>query len=329
MENERKENTNSGERISNLIDYSCSETEWKNCYGSESNFGRFFDKSTLKHPAKMSFHLLERIFEHLERKFGISYDSVIVDFMAGTGRTSLVAALRGYRAWNIELEQNYIDMQKLNIQKLEQTIGPTDIDVTQGDASRLDRIVWNHEGGKFMSVKLSGIISPPYENAEIPQFDADLRKALHSDKGKRSVKEMQKKRAELRATDGWEGYNVSNSNNVGNLKKDEYRDAMIKIYSQAYALKISPLVIVTKNPTRNGKLIDLAVNTVDYLQASGYKIIDYHRARLFDKVKSETSDLFPNSEEKIKGRVSFFKRLSIEKGNVAAEWEDIIFATLD
>ena len=326
MENERKENTNSGERISNLIDYSCSETEWKNCYGSESNFGRFFDKSTLKHPAKMSFHLLERIFEHLERKMGMGYDSVIVDFMAGTGRTSLVAARRGYRAWNIELEQNYIDMQKLNIQKLEHTIGPTDIDVTQGDARELNRIVWNH---KYSQHRLVGIISPPYENAEIPQFDSNLRKALHSDKGKRSVEEMQKKRAEIREDNGWEGYNTVNPNNVGNLKKDKYRNAMIEIYSQAKASRISPLVVVTKNPTRNGKLIDLAANTIDYLQASGYKIVDYHRSRLFDKVKSETSDLFPNSEEKIKGRVSFFKRLSIEKGNVAAEWEDIIFATLD
>ena len=310
-----------------LTEYSCSdELEWSNCYGSEVKFGRFFDKETLKHPAKMSFHLLERIFQHLEKNMLIDSDSVIVDFMSGTGRTSLIAALRGYRAWNIELEQQYIDMQKQNKSKLEQTIGPTDISITSGDARNLFALGWNR---KYSQKKLAGIISPPYEDAEIPQFDADLRKALHSDKGKRSIDEMQKKRAELRATQGWEGYNVSNSNNVGNLKKDEYRDAMIKIYSQACALKISPLVIVTKNPTRNGELVDLASNTVDYLKMAGYKIADYHRSRLFDKLKTETSTLFPDSKEKIKGRVSFFKRLSIEKGNVAAEWEDIVIATLD
>ena len=310
-----------------LTEYSCSdELEWSNCYGSEVKFGRFFDKETLKHPAKMSFHLLERIFQHLEKNMLIDSDSVIVDFMSGTGRTSLIAALRGYRAWNIELEQQYIDMQKQNKSKLEQTIGPTHIDITKGDAAQLKTIVWNHKNSQH---KLAGIISPPYENAEIPQFDADLRKALHSDKGKRSVEEMQKKRAELREDNGWEGYNTVNPNNVGNLKEDAYRNAMINIYTQANLSRISPLVVVTKNPTRNGKLIDLAANTVDYLEASGYRIIDYHRSRLFDKLKSETSDLFPSSEEKIKGRVSFFKRLSIEKGNVAAEWEDIVFATLD
>ena len=274
----------------------------------------------------MSFHLLERIFKHLERRKLINPKTVIVDFMSGTGRTSLIAALRGYNAWNIELEQNYIDMQKLNVKKLEQTIGPINIQITEGDARELNTIIWNH---RYSQKQLAGIISPPYEDAEIPQFDSDLRKALHSDKGKRSVEEMQKKRAELRATQGWEGYNTNNQENVGNLKGDNYAKTMIEIYTQANLARISPLVVVTKNPTRNGELVDLAANTVDYLQAAGYTIIDYHRARLFNKVKSETSALFPNSEEKIKGRVSFFKRLSIEKGNVAAEWEDIVFATLD
>jgi 16S rRNA G966 N2-methylase RsmD len=309
-----------------MLKHSCSDDlEWSNCYGPEAKFGRFFDKETLKHPAKMSFHLLERIFQHLEQKNFIDSGTTIVDFMSGTGRTGLIAALRGYSAWNVELEQEYIKMQRKNKAKLEQTIGPTNINIMPGDARNLFAIGWN---SGYNQKKLTGIISPPYENAEIPQFDSDLRKALHSDKGKRSVKEMQKKRAELRATEGWEGYNVSNLNNVGNLKKNDYRNSMIRIYSQACALKISPLVIVTKNPTRNGKLIDLAENTASYLKMAGYKIVDYHRSRLFNKVKTETSGLFPNSEEKIKGRVSFFKRLSIEKGNVAAEWEDIIFASL-
>ena len=312
--------------LQSLSSSDCMFLEWKNCYTSEKYYNKYFDKSTLKHPAKMSFHLLQKIFDHLEEQFNITDDTTIVDFMAGSGRTSLVSALRGYSSLNIELEQDYIDMQNKNKQKLEQTLGNTGITIVQGDSKSLGNIIWN---SKYSQNNLAGIISPPYEDAEIPQFDADLRKALHSDKGKRSIDEMQKKRAELRATQGWEGYNVSNSNNVGNLKKDEYRDAMIKIYSQACALKISPLVIVTKNPTRNGELVDLASNTVDYLKMAGYKIADYHRSRLFDKVKTETSTLFPDSKEKIKGRVSFFKRLSIEKGNVAAEWEDIVIATLD
>lgn len=312
--------------LQSLSSSDCMFLEWKNCYTSEKYYNKYFDKSTLKHPAKMSFHLLQKIFDHLEEQFNITDDTTIVDFMAGSGRTSLVSALRGYSSLNIELEQDYIDMQNKNKQKLEQTLGNTGITIVQGDSKSLGNIIWN---SKYSQNNLAGIISPPYEDAEIPQFDADLRKALHSDKGKRSVEEMQKKRAELRARQGWEGYNVKNQNNIGNLKGDDYQKTMTHIYKEAYKAKISPLVVVTKNPTRNKKLVDLASNTAQYLEDAGYRIADYHRARLFNKQKTEQSDLFPNSEEKIKGRVSFFKRLSIEKGNVAAEWEDIIFAVVD
>ena len=104
---------------------------------------------------------------------------------------------------------------------------------------------------------------------------------------------------------------------------------MAEVYTEARRAGISPLVVVTKNPTRKGKLVDVASITAHALERAGYEIFDYHRARLFDTKTTKTSKLFPESNKKTVGRVSFFKRLSIEKGNVAAEWEDIVIATLD
>lgn len=105
-----------------------------------------------------------------------------------------------------------------------------------------------------------------------------------------------------------------------------YLSAMFKVYQQAFLCRISPLVVVTKNPTRNGALRRLDLDTVYLLQACGYEIFDYHRSILFETHTQETLD--GDSKNMHKGRISFFKRLSLEKGNTVAQYEDIIFARI-
>lgn len=114
--------------------------------------------------------------------------------------------------------------------------------------------------------------------------------------------------------------------NIGNKREESYLQAMFKVYQQAFVCGISPLVVVTKNPTRNGKLRRLDLDTIFLLQACGYKIFDYHRAVLFESHRQETLD----GDEKAvhKGRISFFKRLNLERGTTVAQFEDIIFARI-
>ena len=57
----------------------------------------------------------------------------------------------------------------------------------------------------------------------------------------------------------------------------------------------------------------------------GYRIIDYHRAVLFKIAKNATLDGSKEAQS-YKGRLSFFKRLSLQNGNVASQWEDILIA---
>lgn len=134
----------------------------------------------------------------------------------------------------------------------------------------------------------------------------------------------------------------------------------------------SPLVTITKNPTRNGKLRRLDLSTYDLLLKAGYQIIDYHQAMLFQEREQATLDgrkvkrkdveyeeferevidtkldgtqdvvkvvekipkrIIIEDEDKEQfrewnGRLSFFKRLSLGRGNVAARWEDVSVAVI-
>ena len=54
--------------------------------------------------------------------------------------------------------------------------------------------------------------------------------------------------------------------------------------------------------------------------------LSYHRAVLYREVKEATLD--GEERRQYRGRVSFFKRLTLEKGNVAAQWEDVIISII-
>ncbi|MDP2753353.1 MAG: DNA methyltransferase, partial [Nitrospirota bacterium] len=530
----------------------------------------------MKHPAKMSWELLERIFKHLESMNLLTPDSIVIDFMAGTGRTNIMAALRGYRTISVELEPHFIEMiagydcdgrrisdfrikpcvcgseilhkphkirtglfevecsgnprivpvcrcgNKIHHKKhhipgnrelLEKVTGrKVKWDVIQGDAressklldesglvgvvsppytyqvafqdkefiksiaeDKSQRVRDGRMGGHFATpeaikrsaekimekysqdprnignlkdVPLVGIMSPPYqdslcsgtlsyENAKkmamamyekhgrsFSQEDLEHQIKLLQERSKKEYSSDLNNIGNLKdvplvgimsppfleaqtgggiAIKGYEGkyyYDQGNPDRVGErcgyvkarqgtsegqignlpdkplvgitsspyqnkvrfieegvsnawnekgkgahenptgygdtpgqigtlpdetfLEGQSYLSAMFRVYQQAFLCGISPLVVVTKNPTRNGKLRRLDLDTIFLLQACGYEIFDYHRAVLFESHKQET--LSGDTKDIHKGRISFFKRLSLEKGTTVAQWEDIIFA---
>lgn len=162
-----------------------------------------------------------------------------------------------------------------------------------------------------------GVTSPPYE-------------AQSGGIGKASRVHTPDMALVSRHLGGARGGMGKSEGNLGNENGQTYLSAMLQVYGEAFKSGISPLVVITKNPTRKGKLRRLDLDTLKLLEQVGYKIIDYHRAVLF-KVKEEnqaTLDGEKLSKQQIKGRVSFFKRLSLAKGNVAAQWEDILIAVI-
>jgi len=590
---------------------SCKDLEWHGCYGSGAKYQKYQIPESVKHPAKMSWNLLERIFKHLESMNLLTSDSVVIDFMAGTGKTGTMAALRRYRTISVELEPHFVEMiigydcdgKSISDFRIEQCVCKSETlhrphtirtglfevecsgnpriipvcrcgtkahhkkhhipgnrelieqatgrkvkwDVIQGDARELVRLMSltelvgvvsppyfsqvayqdkdfiisiaedkskryrdgrlkGHYGspeanrryaekimetysmdprniGNLPDAPLVGILSPPYQDTAMPSgcpshirqlarggkwdeaiemerrveaenvrkgnkfgisTDETIRKkiemALEREKGNYSgnpdnignlkdvplagimsppyseaqqgggivingyrgahMHEQGKNQPAkvgrvcgyLKELHGSEPGNIGNlhdrpivgitsppyetslqgvpnfdklfdaspekialrttkndsrnfhrkeghlssseenliysssDNNIGNQKDESYLSAMLKVYQQAYLSGISPLVVVTKNPTRNGALRRLDLDTINLLQLSGYEIFDYHRAILFETHKQETLD--GDSKAIHKGRISFFKRLSLEKGTTVATWEDIIFARI-
>jgi len=166
--------------------------------------------------------------------------------------------------------------------------------------------------GNLPDRQLVGITSPPYEDSDVDGARKMPEGYFDKIGGIRHTKTV--------------GVQIENLNNIGSKTNESYLSAMLQVYSEAYKSGISPLVLVTKNPTRNGKLRDLAGDTINILQQAGYGIFDYHRAILFREVTQGTLD--GDTFTKPKGRLSFFKRLSYDKGNVVAKWEDVIFARI-
>ena len=590
------------------------DLEWHGCYGSGAKYNKYTIPESVKHPAKMSFDLLERIFKHLESMDLLNHDSVVIDFMAGSGRTGTVAALRRHKTISVELEPHFIEMisgyncdgksisefkiepcvcksdtlhkpHKIktglfvvecsgnpriipicrcgdrrhhkkhhvigNKELLEQVMGrKVHWDVIMGDARELSRLLVltdmvgvisppyfsqvayhdkefilsiaedksqryrdgrlkGHYGspeairryaekimetysldprniGNLLDSPLVGIMSPPYQDMAMPMgcpshirqlaregkwdeaielekkaeaeqvkkgkkfavsTDGAIRRkiemALEREKGNYSentenignlsdsplvgimsppysqaqqgggiaingyrgdhmheqgknqpdkvgqrcgymkevhgsdpgnignlpdrvivgitsppyesaIKErgrdepIEKVKERLRKAGKSEEYiekyfsgNPSDNkmkgvgvadeyskdpDNIGNQQDESYLSAMLKVYQQAFLCGISPLVVVTKNPTRNGALRRLDLDTVHLQQLSGYEIFDYHRAILFESHKQGTLD--GDTKDVHKGRLSFFKRLSLGKGNTVAQYEDIIFARI-
>jgi len=177
-----------------------------------------------------------------------------------------------------------------------------------------------------------GIVSPPFENSEgsiptskfknIDEFVLEKSKRSRENKKSNYASPEAIKREMEKTPRGYE----ASKDNIGNQQGETYLDAMFRVYKEAYNVGISPLVIVTKNPTRAGKLRRLDIDTANLLMAVGYEIIDYHRAVLFKEEKYRTLD--GKIIKHPKGRVGFFKRLAYQKGSEIARWEDIFIATI-
>lgn len=111
---------------------------------------------------------------------------------------------------------------------------------------------------------------------------------------------------------------------AGNLNKPSYLSEMFRVYAEI-ARVADVLVVVTKNPTRVGKLRDLCGDTQKLLEACGWEIKCHHHALLFEELEQATLD--GKTKKQVKGRLSFFKRLAYRKGAIVAGHEDVLIYT--
>jgi hypothetical protein len=365
---------------------------WYGCYNSGLDLGT---EDSVAHPAKMAWGLAFRIFAHL-RELGLLADGdTVLDPMAGTGRTNVVAGALGYASISVELESQFMEFQAGMEEARQQRSGPKPPWTRlQGDARGLTGLL--DEAG------LVGVTSPPYDTAHghpslgnvnkdnwgnegrditkrrgksgdygasdgqigavsitSPPYDNRL-----SDADERAFMDPDGKHARPATSYGHAGGNIGNLRAVGvtsppydgqetpwnrqgkGAQHDEerashrkylgaeskgqlgaetggtYATAMLQVYREmARCCRVA--VIVTKNPTRAGRIHPLHRITARLLRKAGFRIVDYHRAILFSE--TQQADMFDSPKRRVRGRLSFFKRLSLNKGQPVARWEDVLF----
>ena len=370
-------------------------------------YRRYVTAESYAHPAKASFGLLHRIYDHLEALDLLKSGDTVIDFMSGSGRMNLMAALRGYKTVGVELEPHFIKMCEDNKRQTEHVIGRTvDWKIIQGDSRRLSEILDGCGGvgitsspygnrlsdndkrehmdaeGRFRrpntayggdklnignlpdNEKLVGVTSAPYESSISGgksgiEWQAEWGKQSESRQPSQNIEYSGSRDniGNLRDKGGLVGVtsapyessdcprhsdpesyrrygkNIYRPNqrpmpsgqaNIANDRSETYASAMLQVYSEAFKAGISPLISITKNPTKNHALKRLDILTADLLIRAGYRIVDVHRAVLFKVNRDATLD--GGTAESYKGRLSFFKRLSLRVGNTASMWEDVLFA---
>lgn len=115
----------------------------------------FFTEESTTHPAKMNLNLLRWILEtYTEPR------EVVLDPMAGTGSTIILAALMGRHGVAVEYEPRFCDMIRANIKLTERqaTLAPKGRMICiQGDARELSKLLKESD---------TIITSPPYSGSE-------------------------------------------------------------------------------------------------------------------------------------------------------------------
>ncbi len=100
-----------------------------------------------------------RILEHLEQLGLLKPGDTVLDSLAGTGMTGLVAAVKGYPSILVELEERFCGFIKANREALEKKLGhEVDMTIIRGDSRHLSELL--AERG------LVQVVSPPYADSE-------------------------------------------------------------------------------------------------------------------------------------------------------------------
>ncbi len=155
---------------------------WRGCY--RRGWGKELVPDAFAHPAKVSFSLAERIYEHLAEMGWVTEGDTVIDPFGGIGGFAYHALQRGLNFVGVELEPKFVDLAAQNIALWNGRYtgwfarwGTARI--IQGDSRRLSDVVC--EAGACVS-------SPPFGDqvqAKDPKYQAagDGHGARHSDYG--------------------------------------------------------------------------------------------------------------------------------------------------
>lgn len=125
--------------------------EWEDCYGK--SWGKLIVPDAYVHPAKFSYNLIQRIYEHMLEMNWIQEGSWVFDPFGGVGLGAYWALQNGLYWIGVELEGKFVESGRQNIELWESKLRISDrATLIQGDSRYVAQ-----EGG-FDTV----VSSPPY-----------------------------------------------------------------------------------------------------------------------------------------------------------------------
>ena len=116
--------------------------KWNNCY--DDGWQGIIVPEAFSHPAKMSYGLLKRIFEHARDNGWIKPKDNVLDPFGGIGSTGIIGAYADLNVICVELEQKFVDLAEQNFKLHDnawQKFGNPRPVIIQGDSRRLCEVV--------------------------------------------------------------------------------------------------------------------------------------------------------------------------------------------
>lgn len=208
--------------------------------GKKHPYEKLCCNESYKHPAKADFWMMEWIISNMTNE-----GDIILDPMAGVGRTGVSALLKNRKCIMVELEEKFVEYAKMNMEGIDCLIQSDGCKIIHGDARNLT--------GLLSSGDISAIVtSPPYPSKEA---FTDAKFTLNSTKTNPSSRPL-KDRNYAAGTE----LSSKDSHNIGNLPVGKVD---VVVTSPPYGNSI-------RSKTNTGRL-----GREDRLRQAGYDPKDY------------------------------------------------------
>jgi len=223
-------------------------------------FGRYFCTESIMHPARANLFLLY----YLIRRYTKEGETVL-DCMAGTYSTCIIASLLGRPSIGAEYEQKFYEWGLKNRELLEKSgDGKAPIVVIKGDSRFLSEI---------LQAKCDiALFSPPYASEQCISTERDQTEYFRMVGGIGHTKHIRK-------------YLYQKDENIANLpygaKGGTYLQAMQKIYQECFkVLRLGGLMVLIVRPfIRSRQVVDLPYHTWLLCKQAGFKLKEVLKLR--------------------------------------------------
>ena len=260
-------------------------------------WNHLFNEDSKTHPARMNVNLLHWIIDTYTEP-----GDAVLDPMAGTGSTAILAAIAGRDGVAVEYEPAFFDMAEANMDKAHRqgTFKPKGrMTLIHGDARELSKLLMAadvivssppygnrladaavHVGPQRVSCRQAVdtiVTSPPYGKS---QTGGGIFTEGYTKPGADEVTDPGLPLRHCRPLSD-DPRNIDNlsygeAENIGTLKGETYASSMLNVYRECWKVlrQGGRMVLVTRNFIRDKTVVRLDTDTVRICEEAGFSLLD-------------------------------------------------------